>query len=176
MRPLMMAISSPIQNYKPEQPTMKCAIQWIDDAGKPTPDDNNAVALIQCMGYGFADNPSYKPTPSKIFPCCAKHLIEMPQDGVWRIVARVPMSRDAQRAAHRWMRLLTVAERHARVMNWWGYLAGHHIPGTARTPRNMRRAWRMYHMNRASFRTERVAYLAAGIDHQCRELVITVSN
>lgn len=63
-----------------------CQIQWIDDQGNPTPDHNPAVAMIQCKGYPLKGNPSYKPNPSEIFACCATHLAQMPNDGIWTVV------------------------------------------------------------------------------------------
>ncbi len=66
-----------------------CEIQWVDDDGKPTPDNNKAIGIVQCLGYdlktsaAYAVNPSYKPEPSALYPICAEHLKQMPNDGVW---------------------------------------------------------------------------------------------
>lgn len=50
---------------------MKCQIQWVDPlSGIPTPDTNDAVALIVCDQRGIG--------PSQPLACCAAHLERMP--------------------------------------------------------------------------------------------------
>lgn len=61
----------------------RCEIQWVDATGNPTPDTNEAVGTVQCLGYPCPSNPSYRPEPSREFPICADHLRQMPQDGHW---------------------------------------------------------------------------------------------
>ena len=61
----------------------RCEIQWVDAYGKPTPDTNEAVGTVQCLGYPCRSNPAYVPEPSREFPICADHLLRMPDDGRW---------------------------------------------------------------------------------------------
>ena len=75
VRKAMGALSQP-------EPT-RCQIQWVDADGNPTPDTNEAVGTVQCLGYPCRANPSYKPEPSREFPICAEHLLRMPDDGSW---------------------------------------------------------------------------------------------
>ena len=60
---------------------MQCEIQWIDDAGNPTPDSNEAVARIRANAhpYNFVLLPQ-----SREFACCAEHLKQMPDN--WTVV------------------------------------------------------------------------------------------
>lgn len=62
---------------------VRCQIQWVGADGELTPDDNEAVGTVQCLGYPCRSNPSYRPEPSREFPICADHLLRMPQDGRW---------------------------------------------------------------------------------------------
>lgn len=57
-----------------------CKIQWIDDAGNPTPDSNPAITEVRCV---FSGSPGSK--PSEWFPICAEHLKQMPPDGSWEV-------------------------------------------------------------------------------------------
>jgi hypothetical protein len=50
---------------------MKCQIQWIDKAGKPTPDDNEAVCFAVFTAIDATTRSDRK------FPCCAKHAQEL---------------------------------------------------------------------------------------------------
>lgn len=71
----------------------RCSIQWIDlKTGEPTPDDNVAVALIQCVPHqpSASERWPVSSRPSSIYPCCAEHLSRMPKIGrcgsAWAIV------------------------------------------------------------------------------------------
>jgi len=67
---------------------VKCEIQWIDDAGKPTPDTNEAVARIVCDAHTVIDRRTLYPTAkipaSRHYACCAGHLKQMPDN--WTVV------------------------------------------------------------------------------------------
>jgi len=52
---------------------MKCQIQWIDSKGTPTPDTNDAVALISCEQITRGNR------TVRTFACCAEHLARMPR-------------------------------------------------------------------------------------------------
>ena len=60
---------------------MKCQIQWIDDAGNPNPDTNEAVALICAKEHKY--NLVLIPR-SRDYACCADHLKQMPDN--WTVV------------------------------------------------------------------------------------------
>lgn len=49
---------------------MKCTIKWIDETGKFTPDDNEAIGFATCITTdkdGVGEH-------SKPYPICAEHL------------------------------------------------------------------------------------------------------
>ena len=55
---------------------MKCEIQWIDERGKLTPDDNDAVVMVRVKAHqtkGAATLKSHWAEASKWYPCCAEH-------------------------------------------------------------------------------------------------------
>ena len=54
---------------------MKCKIQWIsaESGWKPTPDDNDAVALVTCDHSTGAGVYSYL----RVYPICAEHLAQL---------------------------------------------------------------------------------------------------
>ena len=49
---------------------MKCRIQWVsaESKGEPTPDDNEAIGVVQCH---YHDHRGY--SESEEFPICAEH-------------------------------------------------------------------------------------------------------
>ncbi len=49
---------------------MKCTIQWLNPDGEPTPDDNEAVALVYCTDELCKG-------ATKLFPICADHLLRV---------------------------------------------------------------------------------------------------
>jgi hypothetical protein len=61
---------------------MKCQIRWIDEKGKPTPDENDAVAMahfhkpIWSVPTGAPDNRimGYSDEIQESFPICQAHL------------------------------------------------------------------------------------------------------
>ncbi len=53
---------------------MRCQIQWIDEQGKPTPDNNEAVCYVT-----FRDITNDNVTEHRSFLCCAEHLKRMPR-------------------------------------------------------------------------------------------------
>jgi hypothetical protein len=74
---------------------MKCQIQWIDtETGKPTPDDNDAVAMahahkalwsLPCGGIGNRVI-GYSQEIHQSFPICAHHLARMkPEWNGWSV-------------------------------------------------------------------------------------------
>jgi hypothetical protein len=58
---------------------MKCKIQWIDDKGKPTPDENDAVMMAHyhtpIWGVPGPNNRiiGYSEEIQESFPICAEH-------------------------------------------------------------------------------------------------------
>lgn len=58
---------------------LTCKIQWVDNQGNPTPDDNPAVALAVCqcsdcgLAHGIEGSPVIVPD-SRPYPICAQHL------------------------------------------------------------------------------------------------------
>jgi hypothetical protein len=57
---------------------MKCEIQWIDDNGNLTPDDNEAVGYVYRAPYLDPED-GYQFVSTKLFPICRNHLAEMIQ-------------------------------------------------------------------------------------------------
>ena len=58
---------------------MKCKIQWVDDSGRPTPDDNEASHRVRRLPYEGdinADGSRMQFTKSEWFPCCTAHFDE----------------------------------------------------------------------------------------------------
>jgi hypothetical protein len=53
---------------------MKCRIQWIDERGNPTPDDNEAI------GYAVNTQQVGKATSVRRYPICAEHKARMPSE------------------------------------------------------------------------------------------------
>lgn len=55
---------------------MKCQIQWIDDKGNPTPDENEAVGHVYVEEHVYIrpDGTGVKIDRSKDFGICADHL------------------------------------------------------------------------------------------------------
>ena len=56
---------------------MKCTIQWIDADGEPTPDTNEAVALVRC-------NDSINSSGKK-HPICEQHLKRLKYIDNWEV-------------------------------------------------------------------------------------------
>jgi hypothetical protein len=57
---------------------VKCKIQWIDDNGSPTPDDNEAIGTVAMRTY----QPEGRGSPldktwGEEHPICAEHLKRM---------------------------------------------------------------------------------------------------
>jgi hypothetical protein len=61
---------------------MKCKIRWIDDEGRPTPDNNEAVALCWVEAH---DDDIYGRIvhieQSDVYPICADHLARLQHNG-----------------------------------------------------------------------------------------------
>ena len=57
---------------------MRCTIQWVDENGDPTPDDNEAVGIVYIKEH--TKESRYYPTghyhfpQSRAYPICEKHL------------------------------------------------------------------------------------------------------
>jgi hypothetical protein len=58
----------------------KCEIQWVDDHGNATPDQNPAVGEVTLSIKGETLAPK---------PICAEHLKRMPTKEAYRIRARI---------------------------------------------------------------------------------------
>jgi hypothetical protein len=70
---------------------MKCRIQWIDEAGKPTPDDNEAVATVYRESYTELIYGRKVPfEASEHFPICQNHLDRFHKDRLdskhWKLI------------------------------------------------------------------------------------------
>lgn len=56
---------------------MKCAIQWINKTGSPTPDTNEAIQLVRRVAYdstyGAAVGGVIHYEQTEWFPICAEH-------------------------------------------------------------------------------------------------------
>lgn len=55
-----------------------CEVQWIDDKGNPTPDDNPPVGRVRCKVYGYERGFPMQRKPwagdwSRWFTICAEH-------------------------------------------------------------------------------------------------------
>jgi hypothetical protein len=78
---------------------MKCKIQWIDDRGQPTPDDNEAVAIahyhkaIWLLPSGGPGNKiiDYSDEIKVSFPICQEHLDKMKPSWKGWSVSSLPM-------------------------------------------------------------------------------------
>jgi hypothetical protein len=66
--------------------TTTCKIQWIDDKGTPTPDENPAIGEVRVEAYrepyptavnGYIDHPT-----SEWFPICADHARRLSDRGM----------------------------------------------------------------------------------------------
>lgn len=65
----------------------KCRIQWVDKTGKPTPDDNEAVATVYREAYQemmpiSGRIASFEETEK--FPICKNHLERLKDHGMER--------------------------------------------------------------------------------------------
>lgn len=67
---------------------MKCQAQWVDANGKPTPDENEAVAMghVHKMATPMSLDPRVQPTyldeVVKSLPVCAEHMKQVKYN--WR--------------------------------------------------------------------------------------------
>lgn len=53
---------------------LKCACQWIDSKGEPTPDHNDAIAMAVCYDPSdFGGGPIHGEKGSEPFPICEEH-------------------------------------------------------------------------------------------------------
>lgn len=61
---------------------MKCKIQWIDENGRPTPDENEATVLIRMKAHDpvMADGRTVHIDESEWYPCCASHYAQLEND------------------------------------------------------------------------------------------------
>jgi len=79
---------------------MQCGIQWIDSQGKPTPDENTAVAWAQyhyCKHeWGTGRIVEVLRAVDVSYPICAAHLAQVTPDmrfengGLWSFAPIVP--------------------------------------------------------------------------------------
>jgi hypothetical protein len=68
----------------------KCQIKWIDQDGKPTPDENEAIG--ECWIEAYVENCAYamagviQHPRSDNFPICAEHAKQLSKHGMhhWR--------------------------------------------------------------------------------------------
>lgn len=57
----------------------KCAIQWIDKSGKPTPDENDAIGYVYVEKHEYILHGEVKVRKrSESFPICANHVLRLP--------------------------------------------------------------------------------------------------
>lgn len=58
----------------------KCQIQWVDDNGRPTPDQNEAVcvAVHEVRKHRLASGAAQEAAVRR-FACCAAHAVELQQ-------------------------------------------------------------------------------------------------
>ena len=67
-------------------PNQLCAIQWIDDHGKPTPDTNEAIGIVYreayVSQYPSAVNGVIQFERSEDFPICAEHAKQLKNPGM----------------------------------------------------------------------------------------------
>jgi hypothetical protein len=54
---------------------MKCKIQWIDEKGAPTPDDNEAIGVAVCWAVDHGERTLLG--DGKSIPICAKHAARL---------------------------------------------------------------------------------------------------
>ena len=68
--------------------TCKCAIQWVDNNGRPTPDNNNAIGYAYHVAYTyhFPSGNSCHIEASQRYPICAAHAEQLNARGMehWR--------------------------------------------------------------------------------------------
>jgi hypothetical protein len=80
---------------KPARPT--CAIQWVGDDGRPTPDDRPAVGYVRRLGYRLPDahalNGFIEYSTTEWFPICAEHAKRLTERGMhhWEFREEAPM-------------------------------------------------------------------------------------
>lgn len=59
----------------------KCRIQWIDAAGKPTPDDRDAIGTVYRGAYFAAPSRAlpngFQHDRTESFPICAEHAKQL---------------------------------------------------------------------------------------------------
>ena len=64
---------------------MKCKIRWIDENGKPTDDENDAICVVYVQAHDW-NNPhngqKVHIPESERFPCCAKHAEQLTGEGM----------------------------------------------------------------------------------------------
>lgn len=68
---------------------MKCKIQWIDQSGKPTPDENPAVNMIRTKErIDQVDGRPFHVSMSPWYPVCAEHMKRMNEPGmhIWEVM------------------------------------------------------------------------------------------
>jgi hypothetical protein len=63
---------------------MTCRIQWIDRAGRPTPDQNPAVGRVRVRAHVFQrpDGTGIALDASEWFPICATHAARLREPGM----------------------------------------------------------------------------------------------
>lgn len=60
-----------------------CAIQWIDDDGRPTPDQNPAIGAVQCTAHIVQiAGRGVEIGASAWFPICADHAARLAEPGM----------------------------------------------------------------------------------------------
>jgi hypothetical protein len=71
---------------------MTCTIRWIDQNGKPTPDDNPAIGEVQCEAYTLQNehalNGVIRFSETQWFPICATHAARLSERGMEHWVFR----------------------------------------------------------------------------------------
>ena len=65
----------------------KCTTQWVDENGKPTPDDNPATCLVWRVAYiEQYHGRAVRFSETLKFACCAEHAKQLSKPGMehWR--------------------------------------------------------------------------------------------
>jgi hypothetical protein len=57
---------------------MQCVIQWIDETGMPTPDNNQAVAIVTRMSWTEKREDGDCVYTLHSYPICQEHLKRLP--------------------------------------------------------------------------------------------------
>lgn len=74
---------------------MKCTIQWVDEKGIPTPDNEEAIGVCWRIAYeSIYCGRRIQYEASEVFPVCAKHAeaLMLPGMDLWRFEAMPAVS------------------------------------------------------------------------------------